>query len=264
MCRNFRIIGIFKKLVVQKYQGVIVMSYKINANYNFMNNYMSTQTENNGSSILSDYYAIKNGSYYKLAKKFYGTDAGKKAIQAQFSGNVSDQKTTKMAKNNAEDAANAINALMDDKLYNKVETKDADGKVTSDYDRKAILDKLKKFTDAYNGVVENTGDLEDTTVLKNAVSMVNQTKIYAGSLSRVGVTIGSDNKLKIDEDAFNKADLVEMKNLFSKGTSFGTNTRTKMLQVGNSATSALNSQGGIYSSQAVANNSIGNMFDTIF
>ena len=254
-----------RKSVVD-YQGGICMGYKIDLNYSFITNYLNTQSSNkstasSGANFLGDYYAIKNGSYYKLAKKFYSSEAAGKTGSTTA---VSEQKNTKVAQSSANSAANDINELMKDSLYEKIEKKDSDGNITKDYNRTAIMDKLNKFVNDYNSVVENTGELSDTTVLNNAVNMVNQTKVYSSSLNRVGIEIENDNKLSIDEKKFNEADLSELKNLFGKGTSFGSNVRLKMLQIENAAKSALNSQGSLYSSQAITNASTGSMFDSLF
>lgn len=227
--------------------------------YDYMNNFFGGLNSNNGvsgtSSLLGDYYAVQNGSYLKLAKKFYASE------EASASA---DEKSLDMAKSAAEKAVGSINKLMDSKLFEKVETADEDGNTTMDYKKQEILDALKVFTEDYNSVIENTGELDDNSTLKNGVRLVEQTDVYGAALARVGITIGSDNKLTIDEDAFNKANMTDVKSLFTGGVSFGKNIQTKLYQVYSAANNSLNSFDSLYSSNGTKSLSTGNMFDSLF
>lgn len=227
--------------------------------YDYMNNFFSGLNSNSStsgtSSLLGDFYAVQNGSYYKLAKKYYATE------EAQSN---TDEKTLDLAKSAAQDAVNSLGKLMDDSLFEKVEITDEDGNKTTDYNKSDILEAVKAFAEDYNSVIENTGELDDKSTLKSGVRLVDQTDVYGAALSRVGITIGTDNKLTVDEEAFNKADMTDVKNLFSGSVSFGKNIQTKMYQVYASANDSLKAMDSLYSSNGTKSLSTGNMFDSLF
>ncbi len=238
------------------------MSYfNVSNTYDYMNSFFGTSSTSSSSSsstnFLGDYYAVQNGSYYKLAKQYYA-----KAATESSSSSV-DEKSIELVKAGAEDAVNSLSKLMDESLFKKVETTDEDGNKTYDYDKEKILDKLKTFVEDYNSLVEDAGEMEGDNSLKAGVRLVEQMKVYKSALSRIGISIESDNTLKIDEDAFKEADMTEAKSLFTGNVSMAKNIQTKLLQVYSATNTDLNSTDGLYSSTAIKNVTIGNMFDSL-
>ncbi len=227
--------------------------------YDYMNNFFSGLNSKNNtpgaSSLLGDFYAVQNGSYYKLAKKYYASEE----VQSN-----TDEKTLDLAKSAAQDAVNSVGKLLDDSLFEKIETTDEAGNKTIDYKKSEILDAVKAFAEDYNSVIENTGELEDRSTLKSGVRLVDQTEVYGAALAKVGITIGADNKLTVDEEVFNKSDMADVKNLFSGSVSFGKNVQTKMYQIYASANDSLKTMDSIYSSNGTKSLSTGNMFDSLF
>ena len=94
--------------------------------------------------------------------------------------------------------------------------------------------------------------------------MTDQTAVYNRALSRVGISIGEDNTLSLDENAFATADIADVESLFTGSVSFGKNIQMKMLQVYSAEAVGQNISDGLYSAQAVNNVSVGNMFDSLF
>lgn len=235
--------------------------YNVSNDNNYMNSIFSSLPTTGGTStsnFLGDYYAVQNGSYYKLAKKFYA-----KAAEEEKAGKAADEKSLELVKNGTEDALQSLSKLMDDSLFKKVETTDEDGNKTTDYDKEAILDKLKTFVEDYNSMVEDAGEMDGDSALKAGVRLVDQMKVYKAALSQIGVSIESDNSLKIDEEAFKQADMTDVKSLFTGNVSMAKNIQTKMMQMYSSVNTDLNSIDGLYSSAAIKNVSIGSMFDSL-
>lgn len=214
----------------------------------------STSTNN----FLGDYYAVQNGSYYKLAKQFYA-----KASKDEADGTKVDKKSVELVKSGAQDAINSLNKLMDDSLFKKVERTDENGNKVTDYDKDKILDKLKSFVEDYNSVVKGAGEMEGDNSLKAGVRMVDQLKVYKSSLSRIGINVEADNTLKIDEETFKGADMTDVKSLFTGNVSMAKNIQTKLLQVYSATNADLNSADGLYSAQAIKNVTVGSMFDNL-
>lgn len=248
------------------------MSFNVSNNtndYSFFNSFFGGSSDSSGgigtSNLLSDYFSVKNGTYLKLAKKYYASEAGESKKSSSSSKlSTADEKKVKLTQEAAKKAVGSLKDLMDNDLFKKVETTDADGNKVKDYDRKTILKNLKSFIEDYNSVLDNAGEMEDGSVLKNTLRMIQETEVYAKSLSKIGITIGKDNKLSIDEEKFGEADLLEAKNLFTGSISFASNIASKLTKIYNSSTSVLNSSGGIYSSQAKTGLTTGDMFDSMF
>lgn len=227
----------------------------------YMNSFFGNSTMNGttgSTNFLGDYYSVQNGSYYKLAKKFYAKAAeeGEKSAQA-------DKKSVELVKSGAQEAIDSLNKLMDDSLFKKVETTDEDGKKSYGYDKDKVLDKLKSFVEDYNAMVKDAGEMDGDNSLKAGVRLVDQMKVYKSALMRIGVNVESDNTLKVDEEAFKEADMTDVKSLFTGNVSMAKNIQTKLLQVYSAANTDINSIDGLYSSQAIKNVSIGSMFDNL-
>lgn len=228
-----------------------------NQMYNFMNNMLGSSANKSGGSslesLLGDYNSVRNGSYLKLAKKYYSTDGAKQATQKQFSTSASAKTEDKTTKASAESAWNAVSALRDDKLYVQKQGED---------NTDTILNNVKAFVDSYNSVLDSAEKSDKSSVLKDAVRLVNQTENYSNSLSKIGITVQSDNSLKLDETAFAKADMQDVKQLFTGDYSFGSNTQNRLLQMVSDASSSISSS--LYTAQGTVSASTGSIYDSLF
>lgn len=240
---------------------MIMSFFNVSNTYDYMNSFFGTTSTNassGSSNFLGDYYAVQNGSYYKLAKNYYA-----KAAKEEAEGNSVDKKSIELVKSGTQDTINSLNRLMDEGLFKKVSTTDENGNKSYGYDKEKILDKLKDFVDDYNSMVKDAGEMDGDNSLKAGVRLVDQMKVYKSALSKIGVSIESDNTLKIDEDAFKDANMTDVKSLFTGNVSMAKNIQTKLLQVYSATNSDLNSTDGLYSSQAIKNVSLGSMFDSL-
>lgn len=228
---------------------------------------LNTNQSSGLSSLLGDYYSIQNGSYYKMAKKYYGnvkaadgsskTDASivdkdkLEALDKSTDNTSSDKKTTAIMKL-ADKAVKSIDTMMDDKLYDKTDDNDD------------ILDGLKSFVSDYNSVIKSVSKSGDSNTVQAGERLKNQTAVYGASLEKIGIDIGEDGTLSIDEDLFKNADMTDVKSLFTGTVSFGKNTQMKLLQVYSAEATGQTGINSLYSSQGTTGYSIGNMFDSLF
>ena len=195
-----------------------------------------------GSVNLSDYAMIKNGSYKKLVKAYY---ANQKAENAS-SGKDSSQKLT-MLSSNASAMAKSVSNLMKDSLWEKksIKTKNAETgeeEEKEDYDWDGITKAVRSFVENYNRTIEASGSANTKEVLRNAVWMIDTTKANEKLLSKIGISIGSGNKLEIDEDKLRNADISTLKTLFTGHNSYA----SKMYDKAQSITGAAGRYGGAY------------------
>ncbi len=239
------------------------MAISVNGNYNYMNSFFNTASSNKSKdssmSFIADYSAVKNGSYAKLAKKYYASEAGRKSQSDAKSVKASND-AVKAGTNQAVDSAAK---LMNASLYEKKEVKAADGTTKTDYDRSKILDHVKSFVEGYNNAVKEAGESVNNKVLQSGTRLVSQTKVYAGALARIGVNLQSDNTFEIDEDKFNDAHMTDIKSLFTGSTSFGKSAQERLYQM-YTAADKNTAQAVTYNASAKYDVSVGSMFDSLF
>lgn len=142
-----------------------------------------------GSSLLTDYASIKNGSYGKMMKSYYSKV--KEEDESDSSKGSSKKKET--------DAASASAAR---KFY---ET--ATGMNALDYSADNIdelYDKVKAFVKDYNSMMTNASKSKNSDVKAQADALNDYTYQNYKLFSKVGITMNSDRTLSIDEDTFKK------------------------------------------------------------
>ena len=228
--------------------------YNTNADYSYL--FGNTQAPStSGSFSLSDYAAIKNGSYGKLLKAYY---AKQDAEKASADGETV-QKATLM-KNGADALKKSVEALKNNELWEKKISKKKDEQTgeeveVEDYDWDAITKAMKSFVAEYNDVIEQAGDSNSKEVLRNAVWMTGITESNENVLLKIGLTVGKGNKLKLDEEALKKADISTLKTLFTGHNSFADKVSMKASSISNAAARYV----GTYKSNGTYNNVLSEM-----
>lgn len=163
---------------------------------------------------LSDYASIKNGSYGKLMKSYYALDEEK--VQDKKSKNDTDDtdatiRSIKSASDDLKDSAAALHSAKG--IYEK----NANG----EYDMDAIYEKVNKFIEDYNSVIESVGSAETDNIANAGASLVNATSNNIDMLSKLGISVsGADFTLSIDKDKFMKSNIADVKSMFSGVGSF--------------------------------------------
>lgn len=187
-----------------------------------------------GTNMLSDYYSIKNGSYGKLMKAYYSqqtesikssTKTDKTDTTDKTNKNASATTTAATVAKDVKSAADTLktsaDAMLDLKLYDKVELTDDKGNKTSAVDTDKVFKAASDFVDSYNNMIDKASKSDNRTVQSNVSSMNNYSRVNSKALSEMGITIGSDNKLSIDEDKFKKADMNDVQSMFGARGGYG-------------------------------------------
>lgn len=201
---------------------------------------------------LGEYAAVQNGSYYMLAKKNYGTQAAEKQADTA--------KDSKLDLSNMQSKGEALkkaaDKLSDKSLWQKKTIKSKDettGETVEkqDYDRAAINSAIKDFVTAYNDMVDGAGNAETKSVLRTATRMIGDTTSAAKLLDEIGIKVGADNKLTIDEEKLKDASIGTMKTLFEGYGSFADHISTKASAISRSAKEATDTytESGTYTSK---------------
>ena len=219
--------------------------YNSNVDYSALFGGTSDSSSVGNTNMLSDYAAIKNGSYGKLMKAYYAKQDAEK-----LSGKGDTSQKLALMKTNADSLKKSADALNDASLWEKKKIKKKDVKTgeeteVEDYDWDAITKKVKSFIDDYNDVVKEAGESNTKDVLRNASWMTGMTDKTSHLLSK----IGKGNKLELDEDELKKADISSLKTVFTGYNSFVGKTAQKATGISNAANraSATYTNNGTYS-----------------
>ncbi|MCR4715574.1 MAG: hypothetical protein K5656_00165 [Lachnospiraceae bacterium] len=218
---------------IQSYFGQLNKSSSSSGLMGSTNILPSTSSSQFGSVIdgLGDYGLIQSGSYGKLVSAYYDKveNSSKEA-----------ESTTGVAK--ARDSAKSLKAAADELVnanYDKVTTTDSDGKTTSDYDKDSLYKLAKDFVESYNDTLDSAVGVDNEAILKRAVTMTTRTSKSSNLLADLGIKVGSDNKLSIDEDAFKAADMSTMKVLFKGNSSYASRVAADASAINNLSNNAL-------------------------
>ncbi|MDE5873753.1 MAG: hypothetical protein K2H07_07555, partial [Lachnospiraceae bacterium] len=205
----------------------------------------NTNTTMNFGIDLGDYAAIQNGTYYRLAKSNYAKQAaeekGEKAIDSKLS--------LSSMKSNGDALKAAADKLSDRSLWQKKTIKSKDevtGQIIEkeDYDRAAINNAIKEYVKAYNDMVESAGNAETKSVLRTATTMIGDTAAQSKLLDKIGIKIGADNKLSIDEDKLKDASMGDLKTLFEGAGSYADKISTRASSISRTAKEATDNYTG--------------------
>lgn len=163
------------------------------------------------SSFLSDYAAIKNGSYAKLMKAYYApvsSDDVKKIVEQNKTSD--DAKNLAKVRTAAEELKESADVLL----------KSGTKSVWEDEDKEKAFKAVETFVKDYNSLLDEMDDLNSKSVLSKGVSLTTYVESNKKLLASVGISIESDNSLSLDKTIFEKANTTTLKTLFQGTGSF--------------------------------------------
>lgn len=177
------------------------------------------------SNLLADYTSIKNGSYGKLMKSYYGSvqnSSTASTSRKSSSGGVlekilEEKKNPKVSKDVQKANANlttglssmktSVSALQNDATY----TDTKNGQSAAD----KVVSAVKAYVADYNNVVNAAKGSTLTNKTAYVANMMSSTAKNADKLSEIGITINSRGTLEINESKLKAADISEVQDLFS-------------------------------------------------
>lgn len=179
------------------------------------------KTNSSYNNFLADYASIKNGSYGKLMKAYYAktsssdkTTSGNAASSLAGTSTSSDSSET-LAKiqSSTDSLKESADALLETGSKSVFKKDDID----------AAYKAVSSFVKNYNSVIETAGNANTPSILQKTLTMVNATKANEKLLGNIGITVGTDNKLSLDEETFKAANKTTMKTLFNQTGSYAYN-----------------------------------------
>lgn len=197
---------------------------------------------------LGDYAAIRNGSYKRLMKSYYNppkettntkSTTNDKTKVDQLS--TADRTGLTKMKQKADDLKSAAETLSGKELWDKV----------SDGDRDALTSAVKDFVSSYNDMIDQAGKVSSSEIDSSMKWARSMTNAMSKSLSSVGITVGKDNKLTLNEDTLKAAGMGKLQSLFEGSYSYAGQIAQKASSVANAVTRT----SGFYSNQGTWSNS---------
>lgn len=263
------------------------MSINMKTDYSYLFSSLSSSSSSSSSlgnlNFLSDYYSIKNGSYGKLLKAYYNkvgndststseTDSETKSSQLSTSLSQDSAKTLTAIDQSADQLKESADTLINkgsDSLFKEKEvtTTNEDGTTTttSEYDMEAIYSAVSDFVNNYNSLIDNVNKSDATSVQNAASNMTNITSLYSKTLEQVGITVGTDNKLTLDEETFKAADMSKIKSVFNESPSFAYSISSQASFIDYAASRESTKANTYDYTGAYSNNySVGNLFNSLF
>ncbi len=196
-----------------------------NQDYSYLFQSLSSGSGGMGNlNFLSDYASIKNGSYAKLMKTYYGTAQSSSAAASKksSSGNILDKildekKNPKVSKEAQEANANLTTGLST--LKSSVAALQKDGTYTDTANGKSAADKvvsaMKAFVSDYNNVVSAAKNSTLANKTAYVANMMNSTAANADKLAEIGVSINGNGTLELNEAKLKEAGVSKVQDLFS-------------------------------------------------
>ena len=179
-----------------------------------------------GSNFLSDYASIKNGSYGKLMKAYYGNvnSSGTTASERKTKTNnvlekILEEKKNPTVSREAQEANSNLTSGISN-LIKSVSTLQNDATYTVSEDGKSAADKVvsavKSYVSVYNDVVSAAKNSNLASKTSHIASMMRGSEAYAAKLAEIGITINRDGTLQLNEGKLKGTDISKVQNLFSK------------------------------------------------
>lgn len=197
----------------------------------FMNSFYSN---------LSQYSSIRTGAYAKAAKAYYGKNGviSKNNVSSNNKVNSKDDTDNSVNKSsstttsaaysriNKENAAltsvkTEAKELVDDVKKLTSTSKDSVFAKDKEYNKDDAYKAVNDFVKSYNDTVTSLKGTSNTAVKNAGDSMSRMTNVMKSSLEKIGITVGKDGKLSVDEETFKKADADKVKGVFTGSGSFG-------------------------------------------
>ena len=187
-------------------------------------------------SNLAQLNSIRRGTYGKALKAYYAkenTSSVSKSGQTSKSNRYNYQSYTANAglddiQTKSSKLTEAANKLTDNSKKGLFADKD-------NYDADAAYKAVNEFVTNYNDTLNTVNKTTNTTVTNAANNMTRMTGIMSNSLSKVGVTVGKDGRLSVNEEDFKNAGMDKVKSVFGAGGSFAGTVSSYASRLNNAA-----------------------------
>ena len=206
---------------------------------------LNSSSSNTNQSIgfdLTNYSALKNGSYYKVMKKYYNSkpEASEEDIAA--------------AEKKIKDTANAAGSVVTS--FNKLSSLSF-----AEDDREESASKIEDFVKSYNSLIKKGTDSLYSNVAQKTEWLKNLTEESGNLLEKAGIKVGFDGELSFDKDKFLKADESTLNEIFKGNSSWASKAEYKAEQIYSLALTG-DTSANSYTNSALLNSGAGSSYST--
>lgn len=209
-------------------------------------------------SNFGDLALMKSGVYTKMLKSYYSKVEGstsdtKKETTSQFT-NVRDK--VAQEKESALKISKANESLSKLKSTAKSLETNATSLAGMDFDESTkdeIYSAVKKMADSFNSVVDSAGKTDLASISQSVKWMTDSVSVREKQLGKLGITMGTDGKLSVDEEKFKAANLTDIKSVMAGKSSYISGIAQRATGLYNLASNQMSSNSGksLYSSSGV-------------
>ncbi len=192
-------------------------------------------------SFISDYASIKNGSYGKLMKAYYGsansssttTSTSKKSNTNNVLDRILEEKKNPKVSKEAQKAnadlttglsslKTSLTALRSNKTY----TDTPNGASATD----KVVSAVKAYVEDYNSVVKAAKNSTLSNKTAYVANVMSSTAANADKLAEIGISVNSNGTLEFDESSLNPKNISKVQDLFSPSdiTSYGSTVASRL------------------------------------
>lgn len=232
-------------------------------NFGLYNSLFGGSSSSNFYGALGDYSSIRTGSYKKLLTSYYAkaketekTDttntANKTNRRDNAYRNILDSKSfysskeltevkkeaDELTKSASQLSKTGSGSVFNAKTVTVTDEKTGQKTTAQEYDMDAIAKAVNSFVSDYNSAVKAGSKSSNQNVSRNTQYMTNMTGIYKSSLADVGITVGKDNTLSVDESKLKSANIDTLKKVFNGKSSFAAYTASRSSSISSSAARA--------------------------
>lgn len=98
-----------------------------------------------------------------------------------------------------------------------------------------LVETVKNFAESYNNTLDGLQKTDSLNALEKGISLINSTKAYSRTLSKIGISVSSDNRLSIDEEKLRTASKETFSSLFKGNYSFANKVADKASYISRAA-----------------------------
>lgn len=221
----------------------------------YSNLFQSSSSAGSGNSnFFSDYASIKNGSYRRLMKSYYGkanNAASSSSGSKSRSNNVLDKlleekKNPKVSKEVQEANANltagisslksSVSTLQNEKTYTDTPNGSTGAEKT--------VSAVKDYVTNYNNLVTAAKGSTLTGTTSHVANMMNATAANKDKLAEIGVRVNANGTLTLNEAKLKTVDTSKVQEVFSKDDkmSYGSAVASRLRFAGSSSTTSTSSK----------------------
>ena len=195
-------------------------------NYNFFNGFMNNNSFSGMSGLyglMSDYSSILNGSYRKLLKAYYQTEKSESASGTKKQDSVKEKKDVTKKGTVLDEIKSGVSAIA------------SDVKALSRKGTEVTEKEVSNFASDYNKLIDAAGKTSNASIQSKLTELTDYVNLQKKKLEEAGITVGSDSKLSVDKEKFEKAAPDQVNSLFGGTSSFALMVSMKADNIGSEA-----------------------------